>query len=93
MRFQLAKLRVTATAAMRLVEQGRLKLDAPGRDYLPTFRVQDDDASRRATLRTLLTHTGGWEGDLFDEMADFPPSAARRRALAHRRQEARRGHR
>jgi CubicO group peptidase (beta-lactamase class C family) len=53
-----------ATAAMRLVEQGKLDLKAPVRKYLPEFRVQDDAASRDATIWNLLTHTGGWEGQI-----------------------------
>lgn len=61
--FELASLSktVTATAAMRLVEQGRLDLDAPIHRYLPTFRVQDEAASAAVTLRNLLTHSAGWE--------------------------------
>jgi CubicO group peptidase (beta-lactamase class C family) len=61
--FELASLSktVTATAAVALVQQGRLDLDAPVRRYLPTFRVQDEAASASVTLRNLLTHSGGWE--------------------------------
>jgi CubicO group peptidase (beta-lactamase class C family) len=55
---------VVATALMRLVEEGRIELDAPLRRHLPDFRVQDDAASRAVTLRHLLTHTPGWEGQL-----------------------------
>jgi CubicO group peptidase (beta-lactamase class C family) len=53
-----------ATAVLRLVEQGKLDLQAPVRRYLPDFRVRDDDASRTATIWHLLTHTGGWEGQV-----------------------------
>lgn len=53
-----------ATAAMRLVEQGKLDLKAPVRKYIPDFRVQDEAASRDATVWHLLTHTGGWEGQI-----------------------------
>ncbi len=53
-----------ATAMMRLVEQGKVNLDAPVRTYVPDFRVRDDDASRIATVRQLLTHLGGWEGQV-----------------------------
>jgi CubicO group peptidase (beta-lactamase class C family) len=52
---------------MRLVEQGKLNLDEPIRNLLPAFHVRDVDASRRTTMRTLLTHMGGWEGDLFED--------------------------
>ena len=55
---------VTATAMMRLVEQGRVDLRAPVRKYLPDFRVLDEAASRDATIWHLLTHTSGWEGQL-----------------------------
>jgi CubicO group peptidase (beta-lactamase class C family) len=58
---------VTATAIMRLVEQGRMDLDAPVQKYLPDFRVQDETASRTVTIRHLLTHTPGWEGQLSSE--------------------------
>jgi len=55
---------VAATAMMRLVEQGRVDLDAPVRTYVSAFRVQDEAASRAVTIRHLLTHTPGWEGQL-----------------------------
>src|SRR6185436_4327926 len=55
---------VAATAVMRLVEQGKVDLRAPGRQYLPDFRVQDEAASRDVTMWHLLTHTSGWEGQL-----------------------------
>jgi CubicO group peptidase (beta-lactamase class C family) len=57
----------TGTLAMRLVEEGRLDLDAPVRTYLPELRLQDDDVAARVTMRHLLTHTGGWVGDYFDD--------------------------
>ena len=59
---------VTATAAMRLVEQGKLDLNAPIRTYLPDFRLADEETAARATLRHVFTHTGGWLGDYFDDL-------------------------
>lgn len=53
-----------ATAIMRLVEQGKLDLNARVRTYLPDFRVRDEAASREVTVRHLLTHLGGWEGQV-----------------------------
>src|SRR5215204_3479823 len=53
-----------ATAMMRLVEQGKVDLRAPVRTYIPTFKVRDDAASRDATVWHLLTHLGGWEGQV-----------------------------
>jgi CubicO group peptidase (beta-lactamase class C family) len=53
-----------ATAMMRLVEQGKVDLRAPVRTYLPDFRVRDESVSRDATVWHLLTHSGGWEGQV-----------------------------
>jgi CubicO group peptidase (beta-lactamase class C family) len=58
---------VTATAAMRLVEQGTLALDTPVRAYLPDLRLRDESVAARVTLKHLFTHTGGWVGDYFDD--------------------------
>ena len=57
---------ITATAIMQAVERGHIDLDATVRTYLPDFAVADPDISERATVRHLITHTGGWEGDLFE---------------------------
>src|SRR5262252_3372572 len=53
-----------ATAMMRLVEQGKVDLRAPVRTYLPDFRVRDEIPSREVTVWHLLTHLGGWEGQV-----------------------------
>lgn len=66
---------VTATAMMRLVEQGALDLNAPVRGYLPDFRVRDDEASRRVTSWHLLTHLAGWTGDVFTDTGDNDDAA------------------
>lgn len=58
----------TATAVMRLVEQGKLGLDESVRTSLPEFRLTDADVAARVTIRQLLTHTGGWLGDYFDDL-------------------------
>ena len=71
---------ITATVALQLVEEGRLDLDAPAREYEPRLgdvTVIDgfDDAGQpvlRApatalTTRQLLTHTAGFAYDFFDE--------------------------
>src|SRR5258708_22231012 len=52
------------TAMMRLVEQGKVDLHVPVRTYLPDFRVRDEAASRDVTVWHLLTHLGGWEGQV-----------------------------
>ena len=53
-----------ATAVMRLVEQGKVDLHAPVRTYLPDFKVRDESVSREVTVWHLLTHLGGWEGQV-----------------------------
>ncbi len=53
-----------ATVLMRLVEQGKIDLRAPVRTYLPDFRVRDEAVSRDVTVWHLLTHLGGWEGQV-----------------------------
>jgi CubicO group peptidase (beta-lactamase class C family) len=55
----------TATLVMQLVDDGLAELDAPLRAYLPGFRTADERASRKITVRHLLTHTGGFEGDIW----------------------------
>jgi CubicO group peptidase (beta-lactamase class C family) len=57
----------TATAIARLAEMGRLGLDEPVRRYLPGFRMRDAEVTERATVRHLLVHTGGWQGDFFED--------------------------
>ncbi|MCB0232039.1 MAG: beta-lactamase family protein, partial [Anaerolineae bacterium] len=51
---------LTAWAVMKLVEQGKVDLDAPVNSYLKRWQVTSDryDASQ-VTLRRLLSHTAG----------------------------------
>lgn len=71
---------ITATAALQLVEEGRLDLDAPARTHAPAIGELkvldgfDDDGTprlrdprREVTTRMLLTHTGGFGYDFFNE--------------------------
>ena len=71
---------LTATAAMQLVEQGRLHLDRPAQDLVPALaeaRVLEgfDDAgqprtrptARPITLRQLLTHTAGFSYEIWQQ--------------------------
>lgn len=58
---------ILATAVMSLVDEGRIDLDAPIRMYLPGFALQDAQAAAAVTMRHLLTHTGGWLGDHFND--------------------------
>ncbi|MEU5954276.1 serine hydrolase domain-containing protein [Streptomyces sp. NPDC047525] len=57
----------TTTLAMQLVDEGRLDLDAPVRDHLPDFKLADDEAAARITVRQLMCHVSGFEGDFFTD--------------------------
>lgn len=48
----------TATAAMQMVEQGKLSLDDDVNEYLTSFKI-NNPYSKPVTLRNLLTHTSG----------------------------------
>jgi CubicO group peptidase (beta-lactamase class C family) len=50
---------VTATALARLVDEGRVDLDAPVRRYVPEFALADEQAAARITVLHLLNHTSG----------------------------------
>ena len=58
----------TATLVMQLVDEGKIDLDVPLRTYLPEFAITDDDIAARVTVRHLLAHTSGIEGDVFDDV-------------------------
>ncbi|MFF5207833.1 serine hydrolase [Streptosporangium sp. NPDC000396] len=55
----------TATVVIGLVEQGLVTLDTPVAQIVPGFRVADADVTEHVTLRHLLAHTSGINGDLF----------------------------
>jgi CubicO group peptidase (beta-lactamase class C family) len=67
--FQIGSITKTylATAVMRLVETGQLDLDQAIRTYLPDLKLVDESAATGVTMRHLLTHTGGWVGDYFND--------------------------
>lgn len=59
--FPIGSLTKSFTAAMIavLVRRGKLDWDRPVREYLPDFQLWDENATRRITLRDLLTHQTG----------------------------------
>jgi CubicO group peptidase (beta-lactamase class C family) len=85
--FSMTKI-VTATAAMGLVEAGRLDLNAPVADYVDYMKGPDPD---RPTVGQLLTHTAGLFNPLplrwVHPAEDEPPPVEEslRRLMARRR--------
>ena len=57
----------TATLVMQLVDEGNLDIDQPVRAYLPEFTIADEAAAASITPRQLLSHTAGFEGDIFTD--------------------------
>ena len=55
----------TTTLIMQLVDAGQVELDAPVRRYLPDFALADPTAADEITVRQLLNHTSGIQGDYF----------------------------
>ncbi|HEY1571972.1 MAG TPA: serine hydrolase [Pseudonocardiaceae bacterium] len=55
----------TTTLVMQLVDEGILDLDGPVVDVLPELRLTDPETAKGVTLRHLLTHTSGIDGDVF----------------------------
>ncbi|SOC13426.1 CubicO group peptidase (beta-lactamase class C family) [Ureibacillus xyleni] len=49
----------TSLAIMQLVDQGKVELDAPIKEYIPWFRLKDEEAAAGITIRHLLNQTSG----------------------------------
>lgn len=54
----------SAIATMQSVEKGELDLDAPVNSYLKTFQIKII-ADRPVTIRHLLTHSGGFDANVY----------------------------
>src|SRR3984957_4289572 len=66
----------TATAMMRLAEQGKVDLAAPARRYLPDLKLADETAAS-VTIRQLLNHSAGWMGDDYGDFGRGEDAIAR----------------
>lgn len=55
----------TATMVLQLVDDGHLTLDTTVAQLLPGVRLGVDDVADQVTIRHLLTHSSGVDGDLF----------------------------
>ena len=60
----------TGTLLMHLVEEGKLDLDLPVRRYISDLKLSNPKVASRVTTRHLLTHTGGWIGDYFNDFGN-----------------------
>lgn len=66
----------TTTLVMQLVDEGRLSLDDRVVRHLPDFAIGDARATRSLTVRQLLNHTSGMDGDFFPPDDPEGPSTA-----------------
>ncbi len=71
----LAKL-MNATLVMQLEDEGLLSLSDPVKEHLPEFSLADSDHADRVTVRMLLNHTSGIDGEL------LPPGSYEEESLA-----------
>src|SRR5205814_3965115 len=60
----------TATAIMRLVDQGTVALDDKVKKHVPELKLKDKDAEENVTVLQLLNHTAGWSGDVLTNTGD-----------------------
>ncbi|MER2222549.1 MAG: serine hydrolase domain-containing protein, partial [Rhodococcus sp. (in: high G+C Gram-positive bacteria)] len=60
----------TTTLIMQLVDEGKLTLDTLVVEVLPEFTIADPSNTKEITIRQLLTHTSGIDGDLFNDTGD-----------------------
>ena len=67
----------TSVALLRLVEEGKVDLDATVRTYVPELTLRDPEVAERVTVLQLLNHTAGWDGDFFEDTGDGDDSLAR----------------
>jgi len=58
---------LNATLLMQLVDEGRIELTAPVKQYLTDFHVADRDATELITVEMLLNHTCGIDGEYFSD--------------------------
>lgn len=68
---------VTATALLALVDAGEIALDTPLQEYFENYPLRGEQADQ-ITLRHLLTHTAGFEGDVPGDDEDWGQDALAR---------------
>lgn len=86
----------TAALACMLDAEGKMSLDAPVRDYVPKFKLKDEDANEKVVIRDLLCHRTGltrmsmlWAGgtltadEIIERVATAEPFAPFRAAFLY----------
>ena len=63
--------------SLQLVEGGRVELDRPVRQYIEDFALVDAEAAASITVRQLLCHTSGVDGDYFENTGTGEDKLAR----------------
>jgi N-acyl-D-amino-acid deacylase len=73
---------ITALAILKLIEEGKLKLDDPAFAILAHIRPPEwarvDPRLRFITIRQLLNHSGGWKRSASGDPANWSPMIARK---------------
>lgn len=71
---------MTALSLLMLAEEGKVRLDNPALQYLPTLRLYSEAMTREITVRDLLTHHTGLPGsDLLWSNGDYDVQEIMRR--------------
>jgi CubicO group peptidase (beta-lactamase class C family) len=76
-RFEIASMTkpMTTIAILQLVDEGKVRLDAPVAEYLPAFR---DAPGKQITIEQLLVHSSGLQQDIaFPDGDEVPPIVAK----------------
>jgi CubicO group peptidase (beta-lactamase class C family) len=67
----------TSVALLRLVEAGKLDLEAPVRTYVPELKLRDPGVAETVTVLQLLNHSAGWAGDDFTDTGEGDDAVAK----------------
>lgn len=67
----------TSALVLQLVEERRLELDQPVATLLPELILTDLESLDKVTVRDLLTHTSGIQGDHFEDVGRGDDAVAR----------------
>lgn len=77
--FQIGSTTKTFTSLLISVleAEGKLRLSDRIRDHLPDFKLRDESVAANVTILDLLSHQGGFQGDLFEDTGDGDDALAK----------------